>query len=233
MSVFGFSTDTSSSGGDFMPVVKYDARAGRMFRTERTNDGSGWITDQVDITRSFKAVIDLQNLETGWLDFNTGGAPVFAVVKIGEPLPPKPTPNAKNGVRVIVKLSSECGGEKRIREMASSAKAFLAGLEELYVEYQKQAPLNPDKLPIITLEDTKPIKSGSGEKQSTNYQPIFKITGWAPRGDVTWSPKNGGAPAQPASQDRQAPPSTGATRVEPPKAEPAREMAMADDEDFG
>jgi hypothetical protein len=224
MSVFGFSTQ-GGGGGDFMPIAKYDSRAGRMFRVDRTDVGGSFANEPHDITRAFKAVVDLENLETGWMDFNTGGAPVFSLARIGEPLPPKPTPNAKNGVRVIMKLSKDCGGDKPIREMSSSAKAFLQGMEDLYLAYQKEKGANPDKLPVVVLEDTLPIKSGSGDKQSTNYRPVFKITGWAPRGDLVWAPKNGEALAPMPSVGA---PDTGSTRVDPPKAK-----AMADADDFG
>jgi hypothetical protein len=230
MSVFGFNTQ-GGGGGDFMPVVKYDARAGRIFRVDRENVGGQWTTEPTDITRSFKAVFDLANLETGWIDFNTGSAPAFALAKIGDPLPGKPTPGAKNGIRVIVKLGKDCGGDKPIREMASSAKAFLQGMEDLYVAYQKEAAANPDKLPVVVLEDTLPIKSGSGDKQSTNYKPLFKIVSWTARGDLVWSPKNGApTPIGPTVASAGAP-DTGSTRVDPPKAKAA---ADADEfADFG
>jgi hypothetical protein len=235
MSVFGFSTESSAGGsGEFMAVLKYDARAGRIFRVDRDNAGGEWATTPVDITRSFKAVMDLENLETGWMDFNTGGAPVFALAKIGDPLPNRPTPKAKNGVRVILKLSKDCGGDKPIREMSSSAKVSLQGLEALYVAYQAEKAANPDKLPVVILEDTLPIvtkgKDKDGNTQTTtNYQPVFKITGWAPRGDLVWSPKNGApTPIGPTVASAGAP-DTGSTRVEPPKA---KQMETVDD-DFG
>jgi hypothetical protein len=225
MSVFGFNTEPSS-GGEFTPVVKYDARAGRIFRVDRDNIGGEWVTAPTDITKSFKAIFDLENLETGWIDFNTGAAPVFALAKIGEPLPPRPTPNAKNGVRLMMKLSKECGGDKPVREMASSAKAFLQGLEELFIAYQNM-PKDEGKLPVVTITDTIPIKSGSGDRQSTNYKPQFKITAWAPRGDLEWKAKNE-APAAPKAEGFA--PQTGSTRVDPPKA---KEAELADSDDFG
>lgn len=228
-SVFGFST-SPSEGGEFLPVVKLDSRSGRVFRIDRENIGGEWVKSEVDITKTFKAVCDLENLQTGWIDFQTGGAPVFALAQVGEPLPAKPTPNAKNGVRFMLKLSKDCGGDKPIRELASSAKAFLGGVEKLYLDYQAGAKDNPGKLPIVILEDTVPVKTGSGDKSSTNYAPVFKITGWAPRGDLVFQPKNGATAAAPATQ-QSGPPSTGSTRVEAPKA---KEPEMAgDDSDFG
>jgi len=225
MSVFGFSTTTSSGGADFLPIVKFDARAGRVFRMDRENDGAGWTTSQVDITKNFKAVFDFENLETGWIDFNTGGAPVFAMVPLGSQMPAQPTPKAKNGVRLMLKLSKEVGGDKPIREMASTAKAFLAGIEEVFLAYKAEAAQNAGKLPVVVLEDTMPIKSGQGDKQSTNYQPQFKITGWVARGDLQPQPRGAAAITTPS-----VPPATGSTQVAPPVAKAA---VTEGEDDFG
>lgn len=227
MSVFGFSTEPSA-GGDFMPIAKYDARAGRLFRMDRVDTGSGFASDAVDITSSFKAIVDFENIEVGWIDFPPGSAPNFVLVPMGNQLPDRPSPRHKNGVRFILKLAKDCGGDKPIREIAGTSKAFLSGIEAVFTVYQAEKSKNPGKLPVIVLEKTTPIKSGSGEKQSTNYQPTFKITAWAPRGDLVFEPKTthqtkvppvdfGGAPA------------TGSTKVDPPGA---KQSAMAED-DFG
>src|SRR5688500_13241982 len=125
MSAFGFSTTTSS--GDFLPVVKYDSRAGRMFRLDRVDVGGQWINEQKDITSEFKAQFDFENLETSWINFQAGAAPVFALAKVGDPLPAKPSETARNGIRVLVKLAADIGGDKRVRELAGNAKVFLQG----------------------------------------------------------------------------------------------------------
>lgn len=238
MSIFGFSTEATGGNGDIVPIVKYDARAGRVFRVDRTNDGQGYVNTPVDITRSFKAIFDLENVEVGWLNFNTGGAPSFTLVAMGQAIPPRPTQDHRNGARVMIKLAKECAGDEPIREIASVAKVFLIGLEELYHQYAAQKDANSGKLPVVVLEDSVPITSGSGAKSSTNYQPKFKITGWAPRGDLAFKPKSSGA--TPAAQSSappagSAPPKTGSTVASPPTvpaAQPAAEMAAAED-DFG
>lgn len=224
MSVFGFSTEPST-GGDFMPIVKYDARAGRLFRVDRVDTGAGFASDQVDITSSFKAIVDFENIEVGWIDFPPGAAPNFSLVAMGTQLPDRPTPRHKNGVRFILKLAKDCAGTKPIREIAGTSKAFLSGIEAVFTAYQSEKAANAGKLPVIVLEKTTPIKSGSGEKTSTNYQPTFKIASWAPRGDLVFQSKGTAAPA--ASQ--QTPPSTGSTKVEPP----AKQSEMAGADDFG
>ena len=77
MSVFGFSTEPTS--GDFLPIIKYDARAGRFFRIDRGANGN----EPVDITDSFAAVFDFENVEVGWMNFS-GPQPDFKLVPMGK-----------------------------------------------------------------------------------------------------------------------------------------------------
>ena len=225
--VFGFSTEPA---GDFMPILKFDARAGRLFRVDRENTGDGFSNEPVDITSSFKAIVDFENIEVGWIDFVAGSAPDFRLVKMGEALPPRPSDRHKNGVRFILKLAKACGGDKPIREMAGTSKAFLSGIEAVFNAYLAGKGKNAGKLPVIVLEKTTPIKSGSGERQSTNYQPTFKIVSWAPRGDLVFEPKAGTSTRQSTQQSMPltTPPATGSTKVDPPSAA-TRETADADD----
>ena len=228
-SVFGFST-APSTGGDFTPILKYDARAGRFTRVDRVNDGNGFANDDVDITQGIKFIADFENVEVGWLAFTPGAAPSFVLVPIGSQLPPQPSENHKNGLRFMLRLSKECGGEQPVREIAGNSKAFLSGVEAVYTQYLAEKAKNPGKLPVLTVEKITPVKTGSGARTSTNYHPQFKISGWAPRGDLVFVPKA-------VSQERTgsvAPsgngstaPATGSTRAEAPKT------AESVDSDFG
>ena len=222
----GFSYGGSGGGADFLPIVKFDARAGRFFRVDR-EDG---VSTPHDITRNFKAVFDFENLEVGWISFNAGSAPDFQMVPFGTDRGPKPSDNHKGGIRMSVKLSGECGGD--CRELAGTSGAMMKGIDLLHDEYLAGAVANPGKLPVVVLEDTIPIESGSGAKKSTNYQPVFQIIGWVKRPGGL----NDGGNAQPekfiqpSMSAPKAPPSTGSTRAAPPKAK----VAVADDdEDFG
>jgi hypothetical protein len=231
MSRFGFSTEPSS--GDFLGIIKFDARAGRMFRIDRVDTGNGFQSEPIDITNTFKALVDLENVEVGWINFDTGGAPDFRLVPMGSTLPDRPGPKHKNGIRIILKLAKDCGGDKPIREIAGVSKAFLNGIEKVFDEYDAQRGENPGKLPILMLEGTTPIKSGSGGQQSTNYVPKFKIIGWAARGDLVFQRK-GSAPVQAAqsngSSHAAVPPATGSTQVKAPAPikQPEPEFADAD-----
>lgn len=218
---------SGSGGGTIMPYVKYDARSGRIKRPDRAQDSSGmYATTQVDITKTFKAVMDLENLETGWIKYEAAGAPAFLLTKLGQPRPPSPGQGWKFGVRVMLRLHDSCGGD--VRELTGNAAAFVEGINTLHDHYVTGVAANPGKLPVVTLQDTQERISG-GENKSTNYCPVFHIAGWTPRpADLVWEPKQATAPAAPVN----AAPATGSRQVPPPAAkQPA--MAGADDGGFG
>jgi len=238
---FGF-MNQPEGGQTFLPFVKYDSRAGRMFRVDKKADGS---TENVDITRSFKALVDLENVETGWMHFAAGAAPIYALSRHDEPNPPKPVAEAKEGVRLVLQLGAACGGD--VREISSNAKSMLVGISDLHSAYEAGLKDNPGKLPIVVLSDTKPVVTTGKNGSSTNYMPVFEIVGWAPRSSqLVWSPKGNtvmeaAAPAAPeapagGSMFSGAPPQTGSTLVAPP-AQTATFTAPAatkvSEDDFG
>ena len=107
---------------------------------------------------------------------------------------------------------------------------MLAGIEAAYTEYLKERANHAGQLPVLVLEKTVPITTGSGSKTSTNYKPVFRIAAWVPRGDLQPQPRgtngNGAQPAATSSNLQQTtPPATGASRAVAPGAVSA--------EDFG
>lgn len=216
---FNFGGGAGSGGGnsEIIPILKYDARAGRLSRRDYEN---GEYVN-ADVTRSFKAVADLENIEVGWINFNTGSAPDMVLARHGEAHPSQPSSDHKQGVRLLVKLGKECGGD--IREIAGNAKSMLRGIDELHNDYLKGVIDNPNKLPVIVLKDTVPVTTGEGTKKSTNYVPIFEIVSWVARpADLVYVPKarinapaSGGAPI------------TGSRQVNAPAS------AVSSEDDFG
>lgn len=226
---FGLNYESASSG-DIIPIVKFDAKAGRLFRVDRVDRQN----TPVDITKTFKAVLDMENVETGFINFSTGGAPDFVMVPLGTQPPSRPSDQHKMGVRFLLKLSKECGGD--VREISTCAKAAMAGMDLMHTAYQAGMEANPGKLPIVVLKDTIPITSGTGANKTTNYQPVFEIVGWAPRPvDLVFKPKTRAqAAAAPAAAAAAASaPSTGSTRVDPPAPPQAKQAEMAGADDFG
>lgn len=215
----GINYETST--GDYLPIVKYDARSGRIFRRDRAN---GENTD-VDITRSFKAVFDFENMETGFIDFATGGAPSYSMTRYGSnEKPEQPTQNHRPGVRILIKLNKDCGGD--VREVSSCAKAFLRGFDGAHDAYLAGVTANEGKLPVFVLKDTIAHTSGEGARKSTNYVPVFEIVGWVKRPDdlIYKGRDSTPAPKQAYQEQRSAAPSTGSTRAAPPSS---------DDDDLG
>jgi len=218
MSAFGgFFDGVGTGGADFLPIVKFDSRSGRISRRDRNNGE----TTEVDITKNFKAIIDFPNVEVGFINFATGGAPDFRMVRLSDGVSvDNPGDGYKRGVRFVVKLSKECGGD--VREFASNAAAFLDGAKKLADAYNEGVKSNPDKLPVVVLKDAVAKTSGEGARKSTNYVPVWEITGWVARpSDLTYKPRNSSA----ASSAPSAPPSTGSTKVSAPVSE--------DEDDFG
>jgi hypothetical protein len=232
--LFGFSTEPSS-GGDFTPIIKYDARSGRMHRIDRVQDANGFSSEPVDITQSFKAVADFENIETGWIRFAADSPPSFALVKVGQQRPAKPSDQHKDGIRLMLRLSAACGGDKPVREIAGVAKSFLAGFEQAYAEYLREKDKYPGQLPVLSLASTTPVTTGSGATKSTNYRPNFRIDGWKPRpNDLVHIAAP--AAATTATNGSGIAPATGGQTVPPPntfKPAPVLQANTNLDDDFG
>lgn len=214
----GFSFGGGGDGGEIIPIVKYDARAGRISRRDRVNGEY----ETVDITNDFKAVMDFENVEVGYINFDTGSAPDFVVVPLGSAMPDRPSDKHRQGVRMLMKLGSNCGGD--VREMASTAISFLGSMDSLHNAYLAGAKENPGKLPVVVLKGVTTVVSNGGGQKSTNYAPNWAISGWAPRPSDLVARPRGGSEANASAPVSSGPPQTGSTKVAPP---------AADDEDFG
>lgn len=226
----GMNFNSGGDGGDIVPYVKYDSRAGRISRADRSQAADGsYGNEVVDITSNFKAVIDMENIEIGFFLFTAGAAPQMLVVPIGQVMPQKPAGEGwKQGARVMMKLHQSCGGD--VREMSGNAASFLRGFDELHTAYEAGKPANPGKLPIVVLKSAQPVTTGQGAKKSTNYQPVFEITGWAPRPvDLVFVSKAVAA-QKPATTSQSTAPSTGSTQVGAPAA---KQLEAAGADDFG
>lgn len=170
----------TSGGGERMPILKYDARAGRLFRVDRTQNAAGqWDSHPVEITGSFQAVFDLEKIELGWLSFPTNGAPSIVVAPFGQPLPPRPDQAHRTGFRINMLLGKTCGGD--VREMAANSQASINGMDELHNAFLAGVKANPGKLPVVRLAGTKPIVSQGKAAVSTNYEPVWEIAAWTDR----------------------------------------------------
>ena len=165
----------STQQGDMLPIVKYDAKAGRFIRVDRSQNSAGeWESTPVEIEKpAFLA--DLHNIEVGWISF-ANGRPDFRMVEIGNPLPVQPSETHKEGFRVMIKLSERDGGD--IRQFSHAARSVTGAFDRLHDEFLA-APESKDKnqVPVVQLTEVEAVRTNHG----TNYAPIFEIVKWIER----------------------------------------------------
>jgi hypothetical protein len=181
MSAFGMKTTT----GDFLPHVRYDARAGKMFKIEKQPDGRNV---PYEIPLGTKFAIDFGSFEAGYMTIGAQG-PVRQMQPYinGAVMPPPPQDKDQDGALVFkpgfyTKLAGNA--LDGVREWCSNAAVVLNAMDELYQTWFSAPEAAQGQIPIISIAGTVPIKSGSGARTSTNYAPIFKIEAWTPRPDV-------------------------------------------------
>lgn len=220
---FGMNTQT----GNFLPIVKYDARAGRFFRVDKDNG----ITEQVDITSpDLKFAIDFGSIEVGYVQFSAQGPVRHMVPYDGRSLPAQPQDKGVDGKLLsrpgfyALVAGQAIGG---IREWCSNAAILLNALDDLFNLYAEQPEAAAGKIPLISIVSTVPVTSGTGAQKSTNYKPVFKIMGWVDRladmGERTVpppAPKAIPAAAAPATPPPVQPTPTPAAATAPPAGMP-------------
>jgi hypothetical protein len=178
----GFMSAPAASG-DFNTFIKYDARAGRWFTKP---EGGGDLYEVNNMT----AIMDLENIRTGWFHFMEGAAPTKVFDPSLSQAAPKPSPDSKRGFEVMLYSDKNIGG---LREFASTAGAVIESMNTLYDAWMAQKAANPGKLPVVKCKGTTAIKTA----KSTNYSPQFEIVQWADRpGDMP-------VPERAASNDTQ------------------------------
>jgi hypothetical protein len=164
--------------GDFTPYLKYNAKAGRFYIKP---EGS---TDEVEITKPVLA-FDMLNIKTGWLYYAEGAGPE----KVWDPsstqaAPRPPGPKKfKRGFEVMVFGNATIPGTTQkigLREFSSTAANVIAAMLRMHADYEAAAAANPDSVPVFACEGVKPITGTYG----TNYEPLFILKGWVPRGRV-------------------------------------------------
>ena len=153
----------TSSGGDFDPYVKYNAKSGRWY----FKDG-----DEEKEVEKPTFVADFDNIKTGWMLFLEGQAPdkVFDV-NLTEPAP-KPSDQHKRGF--VVRLFSE-KSFNGVVELSATSMHMCNSINELYEQYD--ADKKDGKLPVVSFTGSTPMK----DKFGTNYKPNFKIEKWVDR----------------------------------------------------
>ena len=188
----------SNASDSFLPFIKYDARTGDMVLQDREqNSETGeWKNKQRDVTAAFRAAIDLENLEVGWIRFNQQGSTGNG------------TGSSRQGHRKSTFRRFQAGTarphedvaqpRRRCSRIMSTAAALWDGVSALHDDYLRDAPDHPGELPVVVLAETRPKKTGN----STNYTPIFEITDWIQRpADLPGPMPRSASPAKPKQDE--------------------------------
>lgn len=191
-----------SNGGDFLPIVKWDARAGRFFRVDRSQSAEGWVSNDVDLTMDKpKFAVDFGSIETGYIAFTPTG-PDFHMAPLGTAMPAKPTKDHKAGFRVKLAGNALKGSaEKGVREFAASAKSVLVAMDNLHSAFEAAPEAAAGKVPVVELSGSTTIVTNGPSGKVTSYSPTFTIVAWTDRlpefGDRTVAPPSSLSPPPP------------------------------------
>jgi hypothetical protein len=177
-----------TTNSNFLPIIVYDARAGRLFKVDRILSSNGWEAKRLDITNPAPVfAVDFGSIEVGYVLYTNAG-PDFKVVPLGQPLPMIPSKEYKQCCRVRI-ASQVLGG---VREFSSSAKCVLNALDDLHNKYEAASEAAEGKIPIVKLGGTNAVPTNGPQGKTTTYAPVFEIIGWTERfpelGEATVAP---------------------------------------------
>lgn len=193
----GLNAYHASGDSSFAARVEYNAKAGRFYKVERTQDGNGmWATEKVDMTmKQPEFALDLGSIMVGFAYFPPGSPPSTMMVPFGSPMPNRESKDYKAGFLVKIYNPRDLGEEPR--EFMSTAGVVVAAVEELWEAFQASPDAAAGKIPVVKLVDVKPVQS----KHGTNFAPVFAVQQYVDRsrafGDRT-VPAPGAKPAQAA-----------------------------------
>lgn len=147
--------------GSATPHIKYNARQG------------DWSFEEKDLkTPSF--AVDLDNLCTGWLRFQTGLPPSRRIDPDLQHMAPEPDGEHRRGFVVKIHSAELLGGAA---EFSSASAHVGTAIGELYEQFLKERASHPGKVPVVRCATTVPVK----DKHATNHRPVLVITHWIER----------------------------------------------------
>ena len=167
----------SNGGGDFLPVFKFNAVSGDAAIASSTkNEKTGeYDKNEKEVSFPVKFVFDMPEIEVGYMHFAATG-PSFAMVKIGQPLPEKPSLEHKQGFRV--KLYNK---EYGLCVFSNSSKTISEVMDALHDAYMAGAAKNVGKLPVVEIKGTKKVSVKTKEGAKNYKQPDWSIVSWVSR----------------------------------------------------
>ena len=179
------SLNLNTGGGNFLPILKYNAKAGRWLK--RDAQGDDFVDNEVT---NMTAIFDLANIETGWLHFAPATGPDFVVDPDLSNAGPRPDNSHKRGFRLKVFSEKNLDGA---REIMSNSISLNRAILALYDDFENSPNADDDTLPVVTCTG---VEAFIG-KHGTNYEPSLEIVSWEARPEALKEVAEEAAPAAP------------------------------------
>ena len=162
----------SGGGGDFLPIITFAATTGEWLAHNSENDGSGWVRSRAEIDVPTKVVMDLDNIEEGWILIGQGHVDM-AMAKHGEGVPDRPSVEHKAGFRIT--LGNKSLG---LRQFSHTAKTVRGAISKLHDQWIRERGDNPGKLPVVEIGKPETIEMDGRNGVLRFKAPVFSIVGW-------------------------------------------------------
>jgi len=173
---------TRTSNEEFLPILKFNSVSGDMVVSSNVRGASGeWEKQEKEVRLPTKFVFDFANIEIGWMHFGSTG-PSFALVKLGQPIPPLPADHDKvakkynQGFRI--KLYSK---EHGVCVLSQSSKTVGEAMDELHNQFVKEEKANTGKVAVVEINGTKKVSVSTKEGKKNYKAPEWSIVSWVPR----------------------------------------------------
>jgi len=191
----GLNTETKNTG-DILSIIKFDAKAGEFLVENRSPNGDGtWSRDYDELKLPIKLVMDLGDIDVGWLSF-ASGAPDFQMVKVGDKVPAQPSPEHKQAFRVRV-FNKSLG----LREFSHSAKTVMRAMDDLHNQFEAERGANMGKIPVVEIPECTTVRVQTPQGELRFKAPAWKIVSWIDAPDVFTAKKEVAAEAPAAEED--------------------------------
>ena len=159
-------TDIKDGGG--MPFIRYSIQEMRWYLS--TED-----KDMKEVKMTSPVIIDIENVQQGWLQISSNGRDWVSWGKDNKPTE-KPSMEHKPGFMMNM-YSTKMFEDAPVRQLSSNAVALNMFMKNLYNACEKTGNFGSGKVPAVLLLDAKRIKIGKGNSVELS----FDIKSWVDR----------------------------------------------------
>ena len=184
MALTGLSTQT-----EFLPTVRFNAREGAFSRVDRKMDSAGnYANDLTDITEGMVTqgiLIDVANIEIGWMKFENGVDITTQHHSLGLP-GSQPSALHKEGVKLEIWLPTDIAEGAPLREWTHTSKAVINSVNDLHTAWESAVAadsIDDSQVPHVTVA-IEPYQT----KQGTYKKPVLTLKGFVAR-PIDWTIK--------------------------------------------